>query len=564
MSWEENSNIKKRTEYFLLLFALSISALLRYPTAPHIFEKYDAHFYTMLAGSINRFGQARWTIHMASYFGQYPFSSGVGYPLLLSSVSQMAGVPIETGVLILTFLLTLIGIIGMFLLLKRLIALPLLSFIGAFSFAMMPTLLWYSSETLTSRVVVIYVIPLFLLFLLNSIENKSGKKYVPLSLITLLFLFMFHKTAYFLMIILVIYVLCVRIYYVKKYTPIRARKYKKIIIPTLFLGTFLIGVFLAMRQGTPYENGFIKGTGSLIYIINATTAFIGSTNVIVLAIPFSILFLGEKTYSRSQLFLILSTLAVFPLMQFGIYAISIIPILLVIISTYGLIWLRYKGNRNMFMVSIVILMLLTPVFGGIMMERRGINPLGNDGWLYTAKGPKSLSAEEFSTAIYSKTLSPPQSSFMSNKWIDGRVFQSYIQSPCLPSQARMDPITYLIYGHLSPKDVKQNTHTIPITDFKEFIAAEGPYAAPELYHYYDIEMGHVLRTNAGDLISIRIMDNYNTTFILVNKEFPTQFYYSWQNYGPRPSKFFQTLPEENYKIFESTDYFIYSPFSYTD
>lgn|GEM_PF-5788755 len=556
----EESWVNKKTQYFLILLTIIISFLFRYPTSSHI-QGSDAHFYVFLADSINLFGQARWTIHPVSYFGQYPFSANAGYPLLLSSFSQMAGVPLELSTIIMTLLIALVGIIGMFLFLREMFPSSGTAILGAALFSLMPLPLFFSSGTITTRAFVIYIAPVFLFFLTRNLGVKSTRELL-LALSSLLLMFLFHKTAYFFVPILLIYFISNRIYKLKWIAPEILRKYRIWWVSSLFIISLLAGIFLGDAFNSPKKEGFLEGSSPIITLINAAISLGGSANIVIIFGVTGVFYLLQKEVAeKKEIFITISIIAMLPTLQLWLYARPVVSTFLIIIGIYGLYWLRLKTNRKRFVSIALSIMIISIAYAGLMMMHWGNNPLGNDGWLYSSEGAGGLSASDFTVAVYSKSMLTSSSSFISNYWADARLFQSYAEAPSLPDQSGMDVANYLIYGHLSPQEIKANVEPISPTNVHEYIRQEGPYSAPELTAYYRNEIKNILYKPVDGYISVRTMENYNTSFILVNKNFPTEHRDRWSP-NPRASEFFRSTTTENYRIFETERYSAYYPFSY--
>src|SRR2546429_9832453 len=74
----------------------------------------DTTFIHSLANSILSQGRAVWILHPTSYFGLYALSYPSAAPFLLASFSQVAGIPIEGGMLLAGFIFGTVGALSAF------------------------------------------------------------------------------------------------------------------------------------------------------------------------------------------------------------------------------------------------------------------------------------------------------------------------------------------------------------------------------------------------------------------------------------------------------------------
>ena len=550
----KKEGVGKKTEYLFLLFVILVAICIRYPTTPFMLDHgNDAHHYTFLADSIIKFGEIKWVVTPISYFGIYPFSSNTAYPLFLSTISQMAGVSVDVSLFYLTISLSIIGIVGIFFLLRRLFNTPIFVFSGVFLYTLMPITVWRSSWSLTSRVFAIYLIPVFLYFLIQTSKKEERHSYATLSLITLLLLFLSHKLAFFIIPVVLSYFISGRLIKSKSIVPKSVKKHSAGIWLSILLISFFASIIPNMGIGTSYDLGII--TWGPIYVkapINAMISLSGGTNLILILVPFGLLWVLKKNaMSRMSLFSLLSVISTLPLLQFRIYSRPFVSLFIIIFGIYGLYYLKKKVNRKILATMLVSIMLLSIAFMGFMISHWASGPLvGN---LFEDEDSYS----RFSCVVYSNRINPKNGTFIANFWGDGRYFQSYLQMPNAPPQHGVDDSNLLIYGYISPDEVRSDVETIPLTDINGFIENEGPFRSQGLESYHISEIDAFLKRPKDSVYSTRLMQSYSSQFVLTNKAIELKYLNRWVK-EPEDSIFFQSVPLTSYKYYESNSFIVWS------
>ncbi len=547
--------IGRKTQYFFLAVIGVISILFRYPTSSFMIDHAnDSHFYTFLANSITYFGRAKWIIHPLSYMGQYPFSSTTGYPMFLSSVSQAAGVPVDIALLVLTYFISLVGIIGMFLLLREMFDNSIFSLTGSFFFALMPITIWYSSWSLTDRIFVVYLTPFFLFFLLRTAKDNS-RIFVALSLTTLLFTFLFHKISYFLLPVLLSFLLSGVIMKSKFLVPQYLRKRARWFWATLLLISFEGSILFSAGFGRSYTRGiFTIGPVALTSTMNAFISLVGGANlVILLSVPGIFYLLWIKYRERAHIFLIVTLLTTFPLLQFRIYSRPFVSIFIIIAGAYALYWGRNLLNRKKFAAILISICIVSLVFTSVMLSHWGMTGLHEYSWDSDAE---NRNGERFDCIVYAGAVSSKNGSFISNSWGDARYFQAYISSPNAPPMHGLDPMSLLIYDYVSPEEIRNEVSVIPLDQPDRYIENEGPFSLSGVDSYYIGEIGRLTKLSVNSMVAQKIMENYDTQFVVTNKALGLHYYDRW--YYLTESKFFSSLNSNSYKSYESEKYIIWT------
>ncbi|MFH0876268.1 MAG: hypothetical protein V1859_10105 [archaeon] len=198
-----------------MLFIVSVIVRFVY-TYPPDFDSYWIH---AMSESVNISGYAKWVFHPASLFGYYPLSYPSALMFFLAFFSGITGLTMHntiffTGIftgIFATFLIYLIG---------RRLGGFLLGFFSALVFSLSPTVIYYSTNIASGRMFLVMLYPIFILLLMHIFDNFSYLtthtdatqrkkhnlliiKYIVLLFISLLFMFMIHRTSQLLFIFII-------------------------------------------------------------------------------------------------------------------------------------------------------------------------------------------------------------------------------------------------------------------------------------------------------------------------------------------------------------------------
>jgi hypothetical protein len=162
--------LRQRSTYFLLLALLLFGVILRYPTSTFFAEHgADASYYGALSHIVAARGEIPWAVSPLAYFGLFPYSEGVVTPLLIGTVMQETGLPIDAAMLATGTGLALLGAVGTFLCVMRATRSTIGALIAAYAMLTAPILMYYSDQSLTSRFVAVTWAPFLIL---TAIERR--------------------------------------------------------------------------------------------------------------------------------------------------------------------------------------------------------------------------------------------------------------------------------------------------------------------------------------------------------------------------------------------------------
>jgi hypothetical protein len=389
-----------RVRYALIGALVSLNFALRYPTIPHEIGA-DTFAINAQANTISTFGGATWIIHPFSYFGLTPASNPSSLPYLLSGLSQCANVDIEFTVLIVSTLIGLFGAFTMYLLAKEIRDDDLFAFAAAFAFSTSPLFLDFTIWTASPRNMFVALLPLFIWCLLK-IRTGSGAnwKFIAFSILLYIILQTSHRMALLLPPVVLVFLLSVAIY--SSVGKIKWPKWFIIIVPILWIFTFLFFIYLQLLEWGVYGDigileryytGFwFTGRASHIYLLNMAIDLLSKIGILLFLgiIGFGAMMFRslrdfdklpkkyEATKSLHYFFILGSILAYSPLIMEGVYIPFIILPFYSLIIAMGFIiivegWkkhhtkIKYVLKQSIFPIS-VSLILISVYFSVFMIN----------------------------------------------------------------------------------------------------------------------------------------------------------------------------------------------------
>lgn len=534
--------VSKKLHYTLLSFLVLLSVVIRYPTTSHELIGEDSYYYHMLGNKIAASGYATWVVSPFSLFGWYPFSTPVGLPYLLSGFSQCTGVGMEYIILIFSFILGIIGVLSVYALSLRIKKDGFFAFFVTLAFLTAPRLLSMSIWSVTSRYLLIVLLPL-LFFLLLKIRMEKSKRweFFALLFIFLLTATLIHKTSIFLSSILIAYV-CAHLLF--------SSNSKKILscIPECarFLLPFLIyGLVIIASLQEQYGRGVLEGTTPMVLLLNAGVALGSGAGIVTICFGFIglVYLLVKKEKTFIELFLILSLLFVIPFLPAREYIRGFIPILLCFFAGFGAVILfgLIKENRKTTLAILVAVIFVSVGFASAMVSHWREtpsfeeNPAGYLEGYYTTE-------ETYSTAMFMKTHFG-SSSFVCNDKLLARRLQALSGKPCLPSIGFAGENNVLIYGFIDADEL----NATPINLYE--LSLETDYL-------FNTEQIEIVRNDYATLMfenyeseqSKEILLKYHVHYAVEDNRISGKYFYFDEL---RDSNFYSSLHQSHCKVYDN-------------
>jgi len=166
--------MSKRTVLLMLAALVLVSVAIRYPLVEHERFQTDSYFIHGLADAIIDDGYAKWTVHSLSYFGFYPLSYASGVPFVLSELSTMTGLSVETCILLMDMSMAFLFCLTVFCLAREFVGRSELTLLAAFFAIVAPrfvdTTYWNGSARGTE--VVLITLFVFVCFRASSTNHE--------------------------------------------------------------------------------------------------------------------------------------------------------------------------------------------------------------------------------------------------------------------------------------------------------------------------------------------------------------------------------------------------------
>ena len=330
--------IKK--EYVVIALLIVLNIIIRYPVTPHELGS-DSFFIHDLANSISEYGYAKWVIHPLSFFGLYPYSYASGVPHLLSICSSITGLGMEWTIYMVSLLLGILGIFGAFVMAGEFSDNFYFKSLVAFIFSLSPLALKFTVWTVSTRGMLLMLLPLFIWGLLR-LYKEYRHKYLFLSVLLFILLASSHKTFVLTLPIIAAFFLAILLPRIEKRIN---TKYSPYILSTLFI--FLFSIQFLFIKGwwtqryTPFQGGewyyFLGGT---IFTMAARLGFL-----IPLALVGLVVILFKKDKIAKDWFLITTVLLFTPLLSHTMYFYQTLLPFFSLLAGFGIIYIVKPVNR---------------------------------------------------------------------------------------------------------------------------------------------------------------------------------------------------------------------------
>ena len=173
-----------RTKQYFLGFMLSVIVLFKYPTDPHEYGK-DSFIVHEMATHLQNLDHAPWLIHTFSAYALYPFSYAPGMPFILTSLSDISGLSIELVILFFSIIISLVGTCGMFMFASELSNRYEVKFLAGYLFAFTPAISTFTTWTISTRGPFIRLLTVLLWAFSRTINARHKLKIFFLGLVLL-------------------------------------------------------------------------------------------------------------------------------------------------------------------------------------------------------------------------------------------------------------------------------------------------------------------------------------------------------------------------------------------
>jgi len=267
--------LPKYTKYSLIMLAVCINILLRYPAVKAEFGV-DSFFIHAMAQSLSDNGRGPWLMHFTSYFGLYPFSYPSGTPFFLSAISQVSGLNIEHSILALSLVIGIMSFFSAFMLSSVFFKNDSIRFLVGIMYSASPLLIKYSYWTASARGLLLAIMPVILWLMLSASRRSidAGRqviddrrkyriKIIILVILSIIVTFTIHYASWIVLALVIVYLMIIFLHRWLS-TSKRAHNIKERILTGAIMGILTISslllILLIYNIATHEVNGLVLDT----------------------------------------------------------------------------------------------------------------------------------------------------------------------------------------------------------------------------------------------------------------------------------------------------------------
>jgi hypothetical protein len=446
-----------RKEYAVIALLIALNIIIRYPVTPHELGN-DAFFIHGLANSISEYGYAKWVIHPLSFFGLYPYSYASGVPHLLSICSSITGLGMECTIYMVSLLLGIIGIFGAFVMAGEFSDNFYFKALVAFIFSLSPLALKFTLWTVSTRGMLLMLLPLFIWCLLKVYKGYQHR-YLFLSMLFFILLASAHKMFVLTLPIIAAYFLAILLPRIARKINVKHTPYL-----LLFLFIFLFFIqFLFIKGGwtqryTPFYGGewyyFLIGT---IFTMVARLGFL-----IPLALVGLVVILFKKDRPAKDWFLIITVLLFTPLLGHSMYFYQILLPFYSLLSAIGISYLIRHSEKfvnQRYAVSFILIILICFSLFTLGVRYTNTDSLGYSNYMYE-------STYSLASFIQKETDNKPISG------VEARRISAFVTNPTSSSLCNAN---YFVYDIIDEEELQLKRKSLPKSLDELFAFVKYPY-----------------------------------------------------------------------------------------
>lgn len=358
--------LSKKMKFNLFILLIVLNLILRIPVYPHEHGA-DSFVIHILGNSVSEFGCAKWWLNPLSVFGLYPYSDCSAVPFMLSGISQCTGIDIEKVILLLCIFLGLFTVLAAYILAGVIWDIDSFKFLVAFGLSTCPAILNYLTWTITMRAPFIALLPLFIYSLFKCKDYKL--RFVFLTLILTILLFLTHHLAYFLIPVFIGYLIAVVFYTLKSHVKsIKVKILKETITSVALIIGFLIMFAIPFLTGHFIEGSRYSAVPDLFF--GNLPRYVGVLLIFAFGGFTHLLFKQDKKFGEWSLLLIVMFLM--PFLYIQTYMKWFIPCFIFPFVGIGLINILKTGKRKRkyALVMVIVFLLLSVSFSGFYQHWR--------------------------------------------------------------------------------------------------------------------------------------------------------------------------------------------------
>lgn len=544
-------NLGRRTVYCLVISLLCANVLVRFPYSDHETGA-DSFFIHSLSTTITERHYMPWVLNPLGYFGWYPLSYPSAGPIVISGVSQTAGITGEGAILVLSGLYGILGVLAAFMMARAFRRDDVFALIVAAVFSLAPRFVVFTQWSASSRNLFMTLIPVFIWGLVRAYRRPTVSN-VAIPTSVLLLMIATHRLTILLAVVVIasvvayVFLMVHRIMRIQWPKYLLSRSFRRWIPVLALVWIFAIAVVMIAGTGVlgEYSAGEIcSGPTTIDQLCNLGVSI---TRSVGLALPFALVGIFEVVRIRNksflEAFLVLSLLALLPTLFLREYTGFYILPFLALLAGFGIMSLLriLRRHPRMARTAVVASLIITTSFalGVLRIEE------GRANWMQDST---------YSTALYLRSSGPV--SYVANDGLVGEQISAISGRNGLPvggaSTTAQSP-ELLTMGAWNASEVSRRERRIPLTSLT--IEDDSPFILEGINALRD--WVDKLLTRRVSEVTPTIVNQYRITYFVETDALRGSFTAFGNIYG---SVFAETVHLQRFKVFDGSTEDLYLAF----
>ncbi len=545
-----------RTRYSLIGFMVAVILCFKYPRDPHEYG-IDSFVVHGMAGNILEYNYAPWLLKPSSAYALYPFSYAPGIPIVLAALSEVTGLSIEMVILGLSIIISLLGVFGMFMFAGEIKNKFEVRFLSAFLFAFTPAISTFTTWTISTRGPFICIMTILLWTLARIITARHKSKYIVLSFIFLVTLPTIHHFGLLLPILLLAmtsaYVTVLALEYTDR-VSVYYRENVKIASGVIFL----IMIILFYLQVTSidlygpdmayFKAWYIYGEEDNPYttMLNILVYYGISMGVLMLYGGVGLANVLEKVDKTRMEWTLLFFIVFFSMFMIDktYLKMFVVPLFLPLAALgINILLGKLEYRKGMFATLFAVILLVAAYYGDYATEKwsevRTVEETGYHHYMDEAP---------YNTAIYIRYIIDNERDInaIHNDITDKRRISAISGMPMLPLNGQD---VLIAYPEITEKVIieKQTIFEMYSEGDDQLYYVDWENSTMEDYDNYS----RIVNKWWGDPKIEENLTEFRISWAIVNVHFPEEYGSSSRPYINARSRFFISVPDHRYKIYEN-------------
>lgn len=406
----------KKADLFFLASAFFIGMYFLYPENSFL-NGVDSYGMMIISDSITSSHYVKWFLNPFSFFNLYPLSTETTPPMLISALTQISGIPTMYVMWILADLFYLIGLVSLYLVLKKIDVNIYFVYIGLLAYSFSPTMGILTRWCFISRTPFIHMIPLLIYMLLHLKRHR-----ILMLSIFIITIFSFSRISLFLPLVIIPFIIYRlidsnhgRIVIDQKFRAHLDKVFVVAFIFTIILSLF--GISSLYPTDSDYSSSLLfSGSNDIIYTLNMA---INYTTGLGILFPISLVgaLFGFFMRKKHSLFYSLLLFPFLLIISDRIYAKVLITAVFPIFLVIGLsklselkLFLKHPISVHIVVVSLIVAPFVFHMALPALREWRQGGPLPESRY--------DVSEDVFNSAYYMQYNIPENASFISDDTIE--------------------------------------------------------------------------------------------------------------------------------------------------